>query len=100
MKLHKDRPPQPWSALRVASTLAAALGGGVLPLYAAPDVRINSITAETQAEAQIVVSPTNPMNLFAAWRDLRAGRAAIGHAYSMDGGVTWTLAVYGDPAAA
>ena len=84
-------------SLVLVSALAAALGAVGSTLVAGPDVRINSITAEDQAEAQIVVSPTNPMNLFAAWRDLRAGRAAIGFAASLDGGATWTQGIYDDP---
>ena len=71
--------------------------GGVL--QAATDVRINSITAEDQAETAIAVNPVNPMNLFATWRDLRAGRAAIGHAFSLDGGTTWQDGVIDYPQA-
>ncbi|HKQ96462.1 MAG TPA: sialidase family protein [Candidatus Polarisedimenticolia bacterium] len=81
----------------VAALAAAMLALGAAP--AAPDVRVNIITAEEQAETTLVINPTNPQNLFAAWRDLRAGRAGIGYAASFDGGVTWSGGIVDDPAA-
>lgn len=78
-------------------SLVASIGAEAGMALAAPDVRINSLTAEEQAEPALVVHPANPMHLFAAWRDLRAGRAAIGHAFSLDGGATWTQGVIDDP---
>ncbi len=53
--------------------------------------RLNDDTTnELQNEQQVVVSPTNPANLVAAWRDFRLGYRQVGWAYTHDGGATWT----------
>jgi hypothetical protein len=89
----------PWPYVVLALVLQGIASGGAA-LLAATDIQVNSaITAGDQAETAIVVSPADPHNLFAAWIDDRAGRVAIGHAYSLDGGLTWTDSVYDDPRA-
>ncbi len=55
------------------------------------NVRLNTdLTSQVQNEQQVVVNPTNPMNLVAIWRDFRLGYRQVGYGYSMDGGRTWT----------
>ncbi len=55
------------------------------------NTRINTdTTAQLQNEQQVVVNPTNPLNLVSVWRDFRLGYRQVGYGYSMDGGRTWT----------
>ncbi len=70
--------------------LLAGLAGSVL----AQDwinIRINNDgTSQLQNEQQVVVSPTDPLNLVSVWRDFRLGYRQVGYGYTFDGGVTWT----------
>lgn len=55
------------------------------------NTRINDDnTGELQNEQQIVVNPTNPLNLVSVWRDFRLGYRQVGYGYTLDGGRTWT----------
>lgn len=55
------------------------------------NVRLNAdLTSQVQNEQQVVVNPTNPMNLAAVWRDFRLGYRQVGYGYTTDGGRTWT----------
>ncbi len=47
-------------------------------------------TAQLQNEQQVVVNPTNPSNLVAAWRDFRLGYRQVGWGFTFDRGVSWT----------
>jgi len=54
-------------------------------------VRVNAdASGQLQNEQQVVVNPTNPMNLVAVWRDFRLGYRQVGYGYTTDGGRTWT----------
>lgn len=69
--------------------LAAVIGSG----HAEPftDQQLNEdTTTELQNEEQVVINPTNPNNLVAAWRDFRLGYRQVGWGYTFDGGETWT----------
>jgi hypothetical protein len=50
----------------------------------------NDTTTQLQNEQQVVVNPTNPLQIASAWRDFRLGYRQIGYGYSTDGGQTWT----------
>jgi hypothetical protein len=53
-----------------------------------------TLYTDTTAEPSIVVNPTNPMNLVAAWQQNRwsdGGSQGLNLAASFDGGTTWTL---------
>ncbi len=55
------------------------------------NVRINSDNSgQIQNEQQVCINPINPNNVVAVWRDFRLGYRRVGHAYSFDGGLTWT----------
>lgn len=55
------------------------------------NVRLNAdITQQLQNEQQVVVNPTNPLNLVAIWRDFRLGYRQVAWGYTFDGGRTWT----------
>ncbi len=55
------------------------------------NVRLNTdLTGQVQNEQQVVVNPTNPLNLVAVWRDFRLGYRQVGYGYTTDGGLTWT----------
>lgn len=72
-----------------------------LPMEAAParaqfhlddydNFRINSDNSgELQNEEMVCVSPLNPNELVAVWRDFRFGYRRVGVGYSTDGGFTW-----------
>jgi len=56
-----------------------------------PQIRVNSdTTQQLQNEQQVVINPTDPLNVVAAWRDFRLGYRQVGVGYSLDGGLTWT----------
>lgn len=46
-------------------------------------------TERIHNEEQIVISPTNPNNIVAIWRDFRVGYRQVGIGYSTDGGENW-----------
>ena len=55
------------------------------------NVKLNTdATQQLQNEQQVVVNPTNPLNLVAIWRDFRLGYRQVGYGYTFDGGATWT----------
>ena len=55
------------------------------------NIKINQdVTFELQNEEQVAVSPKDPNNLVAAWRDFRLGYRRVGWGYTLDGGATWT----------
>jgi hypothetical protein len=77
----------------VSLLLAAGLSIAWGPVHAQgwTNIRLNSDTStQLQNEQQIVVNPTNPMQLAAIWRDFRLGYRQVGYGYSTDGGQTWT----------
>jgi hypothetical protein len=54
-----------------------------------------TLYTDTAAEPSVVVNPTNPMNVIAAWQQNRwsnGGSQGLNLAASFDGGMTWTLA--------
>jgi len=52
--------------------------------------KVNSdATAEVQNEMQVAVSPLDPDNLVAVWRDFRLGYRRVGVGTSFDGGLSW-----------
>ncbi|MGB9721308.1 MAG: T9SS type A sorting domain-containing protein [bacterium] len=54
------------------------------------NIKVNTDnTTQIQNEQQIVINPTDTLNLVADWRDFRVGYRQVGHAASMDGGRTW-----------
>jgi hypothetical protein len=54
------------------------------------NIKINTDnTTQIQNEQQIVMNPTDTLNLVADWRDFRVGYRQVGHAASTDGGRTW-----------
>lgn len=54
------------------------------------NVRVNSDSVkDVHNEEQIVVNPTDSLNLVACWRDFRLGYRQVGIGYSFDGGETW-----------
>jgi len=56
-----------------------------------PQIRLNTdLTSQVQNEQQVAVSPVNPLNLVAVWRDFRLGYRQVGVGVSHDGGYTWT----------
>lgn len=59
------------------------------PVLAAPDIPVSTL-AEDEAETAIAINPTNPQNLLATWIDRVAPHSLIAHAYSLDGGATWS----------
>ncbi len=69
-------------------TLSFSFGG---------DRRLNSDrTAWPQAEVAIAANPTDPQNLVATWIEWDGNRGQIvttGHAWTFDGGVTWSSSV-------
>jgi hypothetical protein len=72
-------------------TAAASMVWGTAPAQDWTNIRLNSdTTTQLQNEQQIVVSPTNPMQIASVWRDFRLGYRQIGYGYSTDGGRTWT----------
>ncbi|MBD3163138.1 MAG: hypothetical protein GF346_11860 [Candidatus Eisenbacteria bacterium] len=55
------------------------------------NVKLNEdTTQQLQNEQQVVVNPTDPLNLVSVWRDFRLGYRQVGYAYTFDGGATWT----------
>jgi hypothetical protein len=61
--------------------------------------RINTdATMQVQNEEQVVVSPVDPNNVVAIWRDFRLGHREVGVGYSFDGGYTWTDYLIDGPA--
>lgn len=54
------------------------------------NIKVNTDnTTQIQNEQQIVINPTDTLNLVADWRDFRVGYRQICHAASLDGGRTW-----------
>lgn len=54
------------------------------------NIKVNTDnTTQIQNEQQIVINPTDTLNLVADWRDFRVGYRQVGHAASLDGGRTW-----------
>ncbi len=54
------------------------------------NIRVNSDSVDNfHNEAQVVLNPTDSLNLVACWRDFRLGHRQVGIAYSFDGGANW-----------
>lgn len=57
--------------------------------------RINSDNSgEIQNEEMACINPLDPDNMVAVWRDFREGYRRIGVGYTLDGGETWTDALF------
>ncbi len=57
--------------------------------------RINTDqSGEIQNEEQACINPLDPDNMVAVWRDFRFGYRRIGVGYTLDGGETWTDALF------
>ena len=58
------------------------------------DANGNNIVGDAANEPSIVVDPTNPQHIVIAWRQfdtIASNFRQAGHAYSTDGGLTWTF---------
>jgi len=78
-------------ALSVVTVMVGLLLSGLVLAQGWENIRINDDqTQELQNEQQVVVNPTNPLNLVAVWRDFRLGYRQVGYGFTNDGGFTWT----------
>ena len=95
--------------MRQRSLTHAVATATVLHLLAAfaasadyPQIRVNQDkTSQKQNEQQIIVNPTDPLNVVACWMDSRFfdnQHAKIGIGYSFDGGVSWADLLLGSDA--
>ncbi|MCC6476343.1 T9SS type A sorting domain-containing protein [bacterium] len=59
------------------------------------NLRINTDgSGQIQNEEQCVINPLNPDNMVAVWRDFREGYRRVGVGYTLDGGATWSDALF------
>ncbi len=68
----------------------------ISPAQTPPNVRVNSVTTNLQNEEQIWISPLNADIVVANWRDWRLGFRRVGVGRTIDGGATWTDALFPD----
>jgi len=79
----------------LSSESGAARRGLPLVSDTMQNVRINSDnTTQIQNEEMIAINPLNPDQVVAVWRDFRLGYRRVGYGYSINGGASWTDALF------